>query len=283
MHEAIARHDLAPFGSRPPRRAARVRASSRRASARGHAVTSLGDAVVIATLIAGIRRRSARRRFDQPSFHHARERTIHRADVGHRRVAAPLDVLDDPVAVPFAGGKAEQDMKLDRPEGRAIVVRSCGLDLFPWRLICVPHICTTHTCGVKFRCNSVVGPFHDEPRTTRITPIRSVRRPADAWPTGPRADEARPPARTREMLGGVRAGGLASSAIRASRGGQRDGPCCPWQMDPLPAIPVVLKRPRPATGPRRASNDREGLRGATRPGSRSRGCGLAPSFLRRRS
>ena len=33
VHEAIAGHDFAPFGSRPPRRAARVRASSRRASA----------------------------------------------------------------------------------------------------------------------------------------------------------------------------------------------------------------------------------------------------------
>ena len=38
-------------------------------------------------------------------------------------------------------------------------------------------------------------------------------------------------------------GPRASSAIRASRSGQRDGPCCPWQMDTLPAAEAAA-RPR---------------------------------------
>jgi anion-transporting ArsA/GET3 family ATPase len=61
---------------------------------------------------------------DQPGVHHAREGAIHRAHVRHRRIPPVLDVLDDPVAVPLAGGKAEQDMKLDGPERQAIVVRA---------------------------------------------------------------------------------------------------------------------------------------------------------------
>jgi hypothetical protein len=47
---------------------------------------------------------------------HARERAIHGADVGHGRVAALLDVQDDPVAVALAGGQAEQNVEFDPAE-----------------------------------------------------------------------------------------------------------------------------------------------------------------------
>ena len=38
---------------------------------------------------------------------------------------------------------------------------------------------------------------------------------------------------------GTRSGGLDSTTIRASRGGQWDGPCHPWQTDPRPAVGLI--------------------------------------------
>ena len=82
----------------------------------GDLSAQLRDAVVVAALVIGIRRRAARRRFDQLVLDHARERAIHGADVGHGRIAAFLDVQDDPVAVALARGQAKQDVEFDRPE-----------------------------------------------------------------------------------------------------------------------------------------------------------------------
>ena len=44
------------------------------------------------------------------------------------------------------------------------------------------------------------------------------------------------------MQVGVRSGGRDSSAIRASRGGQPDGPCCPWQTDVTTGMRLTLRR-----------------------------------------
>jgi hypothetical protein len=58
-----------------------------------------------------------------------------------------------------------------------------------------------------------------------------VRRPADAWPSGPTGhaptsrDHQKEP---HQDVNGVLSLDLDSSTIRALRGGQRDGPCDPW-------------------------------------------------------
>ena len=124
-----------------------------------------GDAVVVAPLVVGVRRRAARGGLDQPVLDHARERAIHRADVGHRRVAALLDVQDDPVAVPLAGGEAEQDVELDGPESRRSSVARRSRSI-PMVILCVPHICTTHTYDVKFRLSRICGAGGDGVRAS---------------------------------------------------------------------------------------------------------------------
>src|SRR3972149_2183880 len=61
----------------------------------------------------------------------------------------------------------------------------------------------------------------------------SVCRPADAWPWATRrpAETTRKNPQTRANR--ALSGGFDWSTIRAARGGQRDGPCNPWQTDPL--------------------------------------------------
>ena len=58
--------------------------------------------------------------------------------------------------------------------------------------------------------------------------------PADAWPWGHASTSRDPQKEPHETRNRGSAGGLDSSTIRALRGGQRDSPCCLWQIDPLP-------------------------------------------------
>src|SRR5579883_1163820 len=78
--------------------------------------TQIGDAVVVSPLVARIRRRPAVRGLDQTGFRHACEGAVHRPHVRDRCFAAPFNVLNDSVAVPFAGCEAEEDVKLDPPQ-----------------------------------------------------------------------------------------------------------------------------------------------------------------------
>ena len=66
-------------------------------------------------------------------------------------VAEPalLRVLDDPVAVPLAGGEAEQDVEFDRPERQKPVDGAFAIHAQP--RICVALICVAHISGVNLR------------------------------------------------------------------------------------------------------------------------------------
>jgi hypothetical protein len=78
-------------------------------------------AVVVSALIAGIGRWAASRGLNQPALHHACQRAVHRPYVRDRPFAAGFDVLNDSVAVPFAGGETEENVKLDASQWHVLV------------------------------------------------------------------------------------------------------------------------------------------------------------------
>ena len=87
--------------------------------------TGISDAVIVAPLVARIRRRPPGRRHDQAALDHARQRPVHRADVRHRIVATGFDVADDAVPMALAGGEADEDVKFHRPQrGEALFERA---------------------------------------------------------------------------------------------------------------------------------------------------------------
>ena len=120
IDQALAAH-FAPFVTSRPRRAARVKASSRFTSASGHTPAGIGDAVVVAPFVGGVRGRAPGGTLDEAELRHARQRAVHRADVGDGGLAARLDVLDDAVAVTLAAGEAEQDVELHSPQRQLVV------------------------------------------------------------------------------------------------------------------------------------------------------------------
>src|SRR5207237_1330799 len=114
-------------------------------------------------------------------LHHARQSAVQRAHVRHRRVAAPLNVLDDPVAVPLAGCKAEQDVKLDGPKGQLIVDRAAGPVHSHGEPLCYAYMhyaCTSCQVSAGARptgvCYTLSSTMHrtEPPSDRRFTPAR---------------------------------------------------------------------------------------------------------------